>query len=117
MLAGLAGLMVPSLAITILLAWAYERISAYPQAQGPLHAVAGIAAGYAVALAIQLFRDILRPAPFVRAGLAFLLFLGLGLWLNNPLLVMGIAIGLALVFPGLLDMVPAPAKEAATDES
>jgi chromate transporter len=116
MVAGLAGLMLPSLTITIALAWGYERISAFPRAQVPLHAVAGMAAGFAVSLAIQLFRDIMRPVPFVRAFLLFVLFVVLGLWLGDPLLVMGIAITLALIFPDMFDMSPAPSEAEATDE-
>ena len=115
MAAGLAGLMLPSLAITIALAWGYERISVFPRAQVPLHAVAGMAAGFAVSLAIQLFRDIMRPVPFLRAFLVFVLFVVLGLWLGDPLLVMGIAIALALIFPGMFDMLPPP-EASDTDE-
>ncbi|HEY0197945.1 MAG TPA: chromate transporter [Rhodanobacter sp.] len=116
MAAGLAGLMIPSLTITIVLAWGYELISAYPRAQVPLHAVAGMAAGFAISLAIQLFRDIMRPVPFLRATLIFLLFAALGVWLNKPLLVMGIAIALALIFPDVFDMVPQPPKTGGTNE-
>jgi len=116
MVAGLAGLMLPSLTITIALAWGYERISAFPRAHVPLHAVAGMAAGFAVSLAIQLFRDIMRPVPFVRAFLLFALFVVLGLWLGDPLLVMGIAIALALIFPDMFEVLPPPPDTGAPDE-
>jgi chromate transporter len=117
MLAAFVGMMVPSLAITIALAIGYQRISRFAAAQSPLHAVAGIAAGYSVALAIQLFRDIMKPVPLVRATPFFLLFLGLGIWLGNPLIVMGAAITMALIVPSLFDLAPPPATEATDDDA
>jgi chromate transporter len=117
MLAAFLGMMLPSLAITIALAIGYQRISRFAAAQSPLHSVAGIAAGYSVALAIQLFRDIMKPVPLLRATPFFLLFLGLGLWLGNPLIVMGAAIAMALVAPALFDLAPPPITEAADDDA
>jgi chromate transporter len=110
MIAGLAGLMLPSLSITIALAYGYEKISAYAGAQTPLHAVAGVAAGFSVALGVQLFRDVMEPVPLLRAVPLFLVFVVLGAWLSSPLLIMAFAIALALLFPGLFDLAPIPVE-------
>jgi chromate transporter len=115
MAAGLAGLMLPSLTITIALAYGYRRISGYPSAQIPLHAVAGVAAGFSVALAIQLLRDVMKPVPLVRAAPFFLLFLALGVGLGRPLLVMATAVALALACPALFDLAARPVSPDSED--
>lgn len=122
MAAAMAGMMLPSLAITLGLAWGYHEVSGYPRAQGPLHAVAGVAAGYAVALGIQLLRDLLRQGAPWRGFSLFLLFFAAAWWLANPLLVMGVAILAALLVPGIFDVgrdddVETPAGPANDHES
>jgi chromate transporter len=104
MIAGIVGLMTPSIAITITLAWIYELISGFPGLKAPLHAVAAIAAGFAIALTLQLLRDILRRSRALLSGVLFLAYVGLALVVSDPLLVMGISIVAALVFPGLFDI-------------
>ena|ERR1700754_13288 len=103
MVAAMAGMMAPSLAITLALAWGYREVSGYPRAQGPLHAVAGVAAGYAVALAIQLLRDMLRQGAPVRGFIIFVAFVAIAWIVGDPLAVMGLAILAALVVPGAFE--------------
>jgi hypothetical protein len=79
--------------------------------------VAGIAAGFSVALAIQLFTDVMKPVPLWRALPFLLLFLGLGAGLHSPLLVMGIAIALALACPSLFDLAAPEQARPADDDA
>jgi chromate transporter len=104
MSAALAGMVVPSIAITLALAWTYRTVSGHPWAQAPLQAVAGVAAGYAVALAVQLLRDILRQGLPLRGFLIFLGFTLVGWAIGDPLIVMGVAILAALVVPTVFDV-------------
>lgn len=104
MIASVTGLVLPSVAATVILAWAYGKISALPEAHMPLHAIAAIAAGFAVALTLQLLRAVLKRSRLWRGVLAFVMYATLALLLSRPLLVMAIAIALALVWPGLFDL-------------
>lgn len=103
MIAGLLGLLVPSVTITTMLAWLYEVISHVPQAQGPLHSVVAMAAGFTVALTIELLRDILKLGRMMAGVICFAFYCGLAIVIPNPLIVMGIAIAVALIVPGLFD--------------
>jgi chromate transporter len=101
MAAAIVGMMAPSIAITITLAWGYVGISGLPGAATPLAAIAAVAAGFAVSLALQLLRDVLRRDRIVRGALLYLAFLGLSLLINNTLVVMGIAAVAAVIAPNL----------------
>jgi chromate transporter len=117
MIAGIVGLMAPSLAITLTLAWLYELISQWPAAQTPLHAVTGVAAGFAVALALQLMRDILTRHRLLLSTALFAGYVALALIIHDPLIVMGFSIAVALAFPGLFDIAETQAGEQDTDSS
>ncbi|QYN20543.1 chromate transporter [Amycolatopsis sp. DSM 110486] len=99
MAAAMLGLMAPSITITIALAWCYTRVADLPGAAGPLAAVAAVAAGFAIALALQLVRDVLRRGRLLRGFLCYGAFLVLALLIDNPLVLMGIAVLAALVAP------------------
>jgi chromate transporter len=112
MIAALLGLLTPSIAITLLLAWIYERISDLPSTREPLHAIAAVAAGFAVALSIQLSQAVIGDKRFRRNALLFVLYVVLGLVIPDPLLVMGIAVGAAMILPSLFDIAPVdPARQ------
>ncbi len=118
MCAALSGMMIPAFAITLALAELYESLSNQPGASSPLHAVVATAAGYAVAMTLQLLNDILKRSRLLYSAIAVAAYAGLALLLHNPLLVMGIAIACGLAFPALFDAgaeprddAPAPAKD------
>jgi chromate transporter len=105
--AAVAGLLLPAVVITVGLAEVYHEVSALPSAATPLRAVAGMAAGFAVALAVQLLRDTLKRTHRVRGPLLFAVYLGLAFLIDNPLILLLVAIvaGVALpdVFRGRAD--------------
>ncbi len=58
MFAGLAGLLTPALVITVALSKLYQFISGLPSTVTPLHAIVAASAGFAIAMSLQLLRDI-----------------------------------------------------------
>jgi chromate transporter len=116
MVAGVLGMMAPSIAITITLAWLYERVAGLPQAAAPLGDVAAVAAGFAVALALQLLRDTVRRGPVLRGAVLFVVYLGVALVISNPLIVMGIAVAAGLLVPVLFDAPEHDGSGDAADE-
>ncbi len=116
MIAGAIGLLVPSISITVFLAWLYERISLIPQADGSLHAIAGIAAGFAVALSLQLVKGVLRSGRFWLNAAIFAANLGLSQVVSGPLVLMGIAIAVAVAVPSLFDEEKIRKRELARTE-
>lgn len=113
MVAGPVGLLIPSITITIFLARLYEWIALMPSAEGALHAVTGVTAGFAVALSLQFMRDVLGRGRFrLNAGI-FAAYLALSYVIRNPLVLMGLAIALAILAPQLFDEAKA-AKDDAT---
>lgn len=99
LVAALLGLMLPAVAITVVLAGVYHEVSTLRSAAIPLRAVAGMAAGFAVALAVQLLRDTLRRSHAWRGPLMFAVYLGLALVIDNPLILLGVAIAAGVAFP------------------
>jgi chromate transport protein ChrA len=106
------GLLMPSIAITIGLAWLYRQLSLLPLAGAPIHAVAAVAAGFAVTLSLQFFGDLLRRGRLWRNAAIAAVYLAAAWVLSDPLLVMGLSILAALVAPALFDDQPAPADKA-----
>lgn len=104
MIAALVGLLTPSIGITLLLAWIYERISDLPATRTPLHAVAAVAAGFAIALSIQLSQAVIDDRRFRRNAMLFCFYVVLGLVIPDPLLVMGIAVVIPMAVPALFDV-------------
>jgi chromate transporter len=101
MAAAIVGMMAPSITITVTLAWGYAHIRGLPGAATPLAGIAAVAAGFAVSLALQLLRDVLRRERIRRGAVLYLGFLGLSLLIEDTLVVMGIAAAAALVAPAL----------------
>jgi chromate transporter len=101
LVAALVGMMLPSVAITVALAGVYDEVSKVPSAAIPLRAVAGMAAGFAVALALQLLRDTLARSHRVRGPLMFVVYLGFAYLVNDPLVVLITAIVAGVVFPSV----------------
>ncbi|HEX5403876.1 MAG TPA: chromate transporter, partial [Pseudonocardiaceae bacterium] len=99
--AALVGLMLPAVVITVFLAGVYHEVSTLPSATIPLRAVAGMAAGFAVALALQLLRDTLKRSHSIRGPLMFAVYLGLALVIDNPLILLGVAIAAGVAFPAV----------------
>jgi chromate transporter len=102
-IAAAGGLMLPAIGITMVLAESYELVSRSPSAAGPLLAVAAVAAGFAVAITLQLLRDTLRRSHAIRGPLMFLTYIGLAAVVRNPLIVLGTALAAGLVFPTLFE--------------
>jgi chromate transporter len=113
MVAGSVGLMLPSVVITIALARLYDAVSGSPTAAAPLRDVAGVAAGFAVALAFQLLRDTLARSQLVLGPLMFLVYVGVAELAHDPLVVLGTAIIAGAVLPQLF---PARATKGRRDE-
>lgn len=114
-IAAASGLLLPAVVITVALADLYELVSRSPRAATPLLCVAGVAAGFAVAITLQLLRDTLDRGPVVRGPLMFLGYLGLAAAVDDPLVVLGVAIAAGLLVPALFDGRETP--EGARDES
>lgn len=115
MIAATSGLMAPSITITIALAWTYTRVADLPGAVGPLAAVAAVAAGFAIALALQLVRDVLRRGRLVRGALCYGAFLILALLIDNPLILMGLAALAGLVAPQVFTTGPSGQEDTPDD--
>lgn len=101
LVAALAGLLLPAIVITVALAAGYHEVSRLPAAATPLRAVAGMAAGFAIALAVQLLRDTLRRSHRVRGPLLFAVYLGLAFVIDNPLILLLVAIAAGVALPGV----------------
>jgi chromate transporter len=101
LVAAMAGLMTPAVAITVTLAQVYDLIARLPGSAVPLRAVAGMAAGFAVAMAVTLLRDTLVRAHRWRGPLLFAVYLGCAFLIDNPLIVLGLAVALGVAFPKL----------------
>jgi chromate transporter len=101
LVAALVGLMAPAVVITVTLAEVYHAVSGLPGAATPLRAVAGMAAGFAVALAVQLLRDTLKRTHVLRGPILFAVYLGLAFLVDNPLITLAIAITAGIAFPTL----------------
>ena len=115
MFTAILGLMAPSITITITLAWVYTRVSDLPGAAVPLAAVAACAAGFAIALALQLLRDVLRRGRLLHGLMLFGGFLVLALLIENPLVLMGIAVVVALIAPQLFDTGDSPRTQGTAE--
>ncbi len=112
MFAGLAGLLTPALAITLALSKLYQVINGLPATITPLHAVVATSAGFAIAMTLQLLRDIFAGRHILPTAAIVIVYTGLAFLIANPLIIMGMAIVLALLLPGLftkLDKQPPPA--------
>ncbi len=116
MIAGLVGLMAPAVAITVVLAWLYERISLLPAAKGPLHAIAAVAAGFALAIAIQFLNDVLRRPRFPINAALLVGYFAAACLISRPLIVMGLAIAIAVAVPSLFDDGERPQTNAPVEE-
>ncbi|WP_413733442.1 chromate transporter [Sodalis sp. RH21] len=106
--AALIGLLTPALAITLALAKLYETIGGLPATALPLHTIVATAAGYAIALTLQLMRDIFRGHRFAPTAAILIVYACLAFLIANPLIIMGIAITLALLFPAIFSDAAAP---------
>jgi chromate transporter len=112
MVAGAVGLMLPAITITIALARLYDAVSGSARAATPLRCVAGVAAGFAVALAWQLLRDTLARNHVWRGPLIFLSYLLLTFVIPNPVILLVVALVLGASVPRLFT-----ARSEAEDES
>jgi len=99
--AGLIGMLLPSVTITILLARLYVALQGKPWSTHPLEMVAAMAAGFAVALALLLLKDTLVVDRHWRGPAGFLAYVGLGAVLPNPVLILAAAVVAGLVAPRL----------------
>jgi chromate transporter len=95
--AALAGMLLPSVTITILLARIYAALRDKTWSARPLEMLAAVAAGFAVALALLLLKDTLAGDRKVRGASGFLAYVALGAAVPNPVLML-----LAAVLAGLL---------------
>jgi chromate transporter len=102
-IAGASGLLLPAIAITVALAEIYELVSRSQKAATPLLGVAGVAAGFAVAVTLQLLRDTLKRGHIIRGPLIFLGYVGLATLVDDPLIVLGIAIAAGLLVPAMFE--------------
>ncbi|HEX5493060.1 MAG TPA: chromate transporter [Mycobacteriales bacterium] len=102
-IAALVGLMLPAVTITIGLARLYGLVSGSPVAAAPLRGVAGMAAGFAIALVLHLLRDTLARDRRFRGPLTFAVYLGAALLIGNPLVVLLAAIAAGAAVPALFD--------------
>lgn len=98
-IAAVGGLMLPAVVITVGLAGLYHEVSTLPSAATPLRAVAGMAAGFAVALAVQLLRDTLKRSDRWRGPALFAVYLGLAFLIDNPLILLSVAIAAGVALP------------------
>jgi chromate transporter len=118
LLAALFGLMTPAVVITVGLAQVYDLVTALPGAAVPLRAVSGLAAGFAVALAVQLLRDTLARSHRWRGPLLFAGYVGLAFLINNPVVVLLVGLVLGVAVPKLFaGRELAPAEAAGPDQA
>jgi chromate transporter len=110
-IAGVVGMLLPSVTITILLARLYLALQDKPWSKHPLEMVAAMAAGFAVALALLLLKDTLAVERHWRGPLGFVAYVALGAALPNPVLILAAAVIAGLVAPRLFvsdDEAPEP---------
>lgn len=100
-LAGLVGMLLPSITITIVLARLYVMVKDKPWSDGPLEMVAAVAAGFAVALALLLLKDTLAADRGWRGPVGFLAYVALGAVVPNPVLMLAAAVVAGVLFPSL----------------
>ncbi|HVV23945.1 MAG TPA: chromate transporter [Pseudonocardiaceae bacterium] len=103
LVAAVLGMMLPAVVITVALAAVYDTVSTLHGAATPLRAVAGMAAGFAVALAVQLLRDTMVRSHRIRGPLMFGAYLGLALLIDNPVVVLVAAILAGVAVPWLFE--------------
>lgn len=113
--AGLVGMLLPSITITILLAKLYVSLSEKPWSERPLTMVAAVAAGFAVALALLLLKDTLAVDRHWRGPAAIAAFVALGAVLPNPVLILLAAVVLGLAAPKLFVSEEDPELEGERD--
>jgi chromate transporter len=101
MVAAVVGLMLPAITITICLAQVYNLVSGSASAATPLRCVAGVAAGFAVALALQLLRDTLLRSHLVLGPAMVVLYVILTLLVNNPVIILVTALAAGAALPAL----------------
>lgn len=105
MVAAVIGLLLPSITITTLLAVIYRAVSDESWADRPLQMVASVAAGFAVSLAVQLFRDTMpkhgRRSGVVRDVVLFAAYVALGLLVEVPEAILVAALVAGLLLPSL----------------
>lgn len=97
--AAVGGMMLPAVLITMGLARLYQVVSANPVADTPLRCVAAAAAGFAVAMAVQLLRDVLRRHHGWIAPLAILTYAGVSLAVGNPIVLLIVAVAAGIAVP------------------
>ena len=100
-LAAMTGMLLPSIVITVGLTRLYQVVQHSPNAAVPLKCLAGAAAGFAIALFLQLLRDTLRRVHKMRGPAMFLVFTGIGLLVNNAEIVLAAAIAAGVAVPYL----------------
>jgi chromate transporter len=101
MLAGLIGMLLPSITITILLARLYVALQDKPWSKHPLAMVVAVAAGFAVALVLLLLKDTMAADRNWRGPVGFLAYVALGAVIPNPVLMLAAAVVAGLAFPAL----------------
>lgn len=99
--AGVVGMLMPSITITILLARLYVLVKDESWSTGPLEMIAAVAAGFAVALALLLLKDTLIVDRHWRGPVGFLAYVALGAAIPNPVLMLVAAVVAGLLFPRL----------------
>ena len=110
-IAALAGMLLPSITITILLARLYVEVQHKEWSEHPLAMVEAVAAGFAVSLTILLLKDTLVVDRHWRGPVAFLAYVGLGAALPNPVLILAAAVVLGVLVPRLFVAKDAVAKD------
>jgi chromate transporter len=95
------GMMVPAIVITVALARLYQFVARSPVAAAPLRCVAGVAAGFAVALALQLLRDVLQRSNARTGPLGVAAYAALSLATGNPIVVLTAAMAAGVALPAL----------------
>jgi chromate transport protein ChrA len=101
MIAGVIGMLLPSITITILLARLYVALQDKPWSKDPLTMVAAVAAGFAVALALLLLKDTMAADRNWRGPLGFVAYVAIGAIIPNPVLMLGAAVVAGLLIPSL----------------
>jgi chromate transporter len=103
MVAAVVGLLLPAITITVAIARLYDAVSSSPVAAEPLLCVAAVAAGFAVALALQLLRDTFARSHFLLGPIVFVGYVAAAVLVGNPVLVLLIAIVAGILLPRLFE--------------
>jgi chromate transporter len=101
MIAGVIGMLLPSITITILLAKLYAAVQDEPWSKHPLTMVAAVAAGFAVALALLLLKDTMAADRNWRGPVGFGAYVAIGIVIPNPVLMLAAAVVAGLLLPSL----------------